>query len=135
MKRFFDLFLSCLIIVFFSPFICLVFLFILITMGRPVIFKQIRPGLCGKPFTIHKFRTMRNLKNSEGVSLQDSLRLTSTGRFLRKISLDELPQLFNIIKGDLSFVGPRPLLMEYLPLYTPEQARRLAEENRMTPCD
>jgi sugar transferase EpsL len=97
---------------------------ILLSMGNPVLFKQIRPGYQGKPFTIMKFRTMDNNLDQSGKILPDQERLTKTGKVLRRFSLDELPQLFNVLKGDLSFVGPRPLLMEYLPRYTPEQARR-----------
>jgi len=99
-------------------------LLILITMGKPVLFKQQRPGLYGRPFTIYKFRTMNNLRDRNGKLLPDEKRLTKVGRWIRKLSLDELPQLFNVLKGDMSFVGPRPLLMEYIPRYTQEQARR-----------
>lgn len=93
-------------------------------MGRPVLFKQQRPGLHGKIFSINKFRTMTNAKDEQGNLLPNDQRITKLGQFLRKLSLDELPQLFNVLKGDLSLVGPRPLLVEYLDLYTPEQARR-----------
>jgi len=93
-------------------------------LGSPVIFKQSRPGLNGIPFTIYKFRTMVNTRNQKGELLPDAERLTSLGRTLRHFSLDEIPQLYNVLKGDLSMVGPRPLLMEYLPLYTLKQARR-----------
>ena len=93
-------------------------------MGRPIIFTQQRPGLSGKPFTIYKFRTMNDERDAQGNLLPDEQRLTRFGKFLRKTSLDELPELFNVLKGDMSLVGPRPLLMEYLPLYSAEQARR-----------
>lgn len=93
-------------------------------LGSPILFKQQRPGLHGKPFYLYKFRTMTDERDENGKLLPDHLRLTSFGKFLRKYSLDELPQLFNVLKGDISLVGPRPLLMEYLELYTPEQARR-----------
>jgi sugar transferase EpsL len=97
---------------------------IICTTGFPVFFKQKRPGLFGKPFYIYKFRTMIEKRDEEGKMLPGSQRLTKLGRFLRKYSLDELPQLFNVLKGDLSLVGPRPLLMEYLSIYTEEQKRR-----------
>lgn len=93
-------------------------------LGRPILFKQQRPGLHGKPFTMYKFRTMRDAVDSHGQPLPDSERLTPLGRFLRASSLDELPELFNVLCGDMSLVGPRPLLMEYLNHYTPQQARR-----------
>ncbi|MGQ7075747.1 sugar transferase, partial [Escherichia sp. SP-MK2] len=95
-----------------------------IKLGSPVIFKQQRPGLHGKPFYLYKFRTMTDEKDEQGNLHSDYLRLTSFGKFLRKLSLDELPQLINVMKGDISLIGPRPLLMEYLSLYTPEQNRR-----------
>ena len=95
-----------------------------ITMGKPVLFVQQRPGFHGTPFYLYKFRTMTNASNSKSELLPDKLRMTAAGTILRRSSLDELPQLFNVLKGDLSFVGPRPLLMEYLPRYSPEQARR-----------
>ena len=99
-------------------------LLVRIFLGSPVIFSQQRPGLKGKPFTLYKFRTMTDARDEKGQLLPDAERLTRFGRFLRASSLDELPELWNILRGDMSFVGPRPLLMEYLPLYTPEQMRR-----------
>ena len=93
-------------------------------LGSPVVFSQKRPGLHGKPFTMYKFRTMRDAVDNHGQQLPDSERMTPMGRFLRASSLDELPELFNVLRGDMSLVGPRPLLMEYLDRYTPQQARR-----------
>jgi len=93
-------------------------------MGSPVLFRQIRPGLRGRPFRMIKFRTMRDATDAQGAALPDAERLTPLGRFLRNSSLDELPGLWNVLRGEMSLVGPRPLLMEYLPLYSPQQARR-----------
>ncbi|WP_461393249.1 sugar transferase [Deferrisoma sp.] len=93
-------------------------------LGTPVFFRQVRPGMHGRPFVMYKFRTMTDARGPDGELLPDAERLTPFGRWLRSTSLDELPELFNVLKGEMSLVGPRPLLMEYLPLYTPEQARR-----------
>ncbi|WP_062109526.1 sugar transferase [Bacillus niameyensis] len=124
MKRCFDFFSSIFLFIIFSPIMLLISLFIKLTQGGPVLFTQQRPGLHGIPIHIFKFRTMTNKRDNKGILLPDEQRLTRFGQFLRKASLDELPQLLNVIKGDLSLVGPRPLLMEYLPLYTEEQAKR-----------
>ncbi len=107
-----------------SPVLAVLALWIRVVMGSPVLFRQRRPGLGGAFFTLVKFRTMRAAFGADGQPLPDAQRLTRLGRFLRASSLDELPQLWNVLKGELSLVGPRPLLVEYLPLYTPEQARR-----------
>jgi lipopolysaccharide/colanic/teichoic acid biosynthesis glycosyltransferase len=124
MKRFFDMFLASLALLLFSiPLLLLIWL-IRSKLGSPVFFKQIRPGLHGRPFQMVKFRSMTDARGPDGQLLPDADRLTPFGRFLRASSLDELPGLWNVLKGDMSLVGPRPLLMEYLPLYSPEQARR-----------
>jgi lipopolysaccharide/colanic/teichoic acid biosynthesis glycosyltransferase len=124
MKRVFDHLLACLALLA----LCLPLLFltwqIRRKLGSPVLFKQVRPGLHGKPFKMVKFRTMTDERGAEGALLPDAQRLTPFGRFLRASSLDELPELWNVLKGEMSLVGPRPLLMEYLPLYSLEQARR-----------
>lgn len=130
-KRLFDFSLSLFLIVMLSPLIVAVALMTRIKLGSPVLFKQLRPGLHGKAFTIYKFRTMTNLK-ANTMTCSDDLRLTSFGTFLRRYSLDELPQLFNVLKGDMSFVGPRPLLMEYLDLYSQAQFRRHEVKPGMT---
>jgi lipopolysaccharide/colanic/teichoic acid biosynthesis glycosyltransferase len=124
-KRTFDLLVAFFGLLFLSPVMVGIAIAILLTAGRPVFFMQRRPGLNGKPFSIVKFRTMRRaLTSGAGHPLQDSERLTALGRWLRKTSLDELPGLFNVLRGDMSLVGPRPLLMEYLGYYTPDEARR-----------
>lgn len=107
-----------------SPLLLILALLVSFKIGSPIIFTQTRPGLHGKPFTIYKFRTMTDERDADGNLLPDAERLTRFGRFLRSTSLDELPELFNVLKGDMSLVGPRPLLMQYLERYTPEQARR-----------
>ncbi len=106
------------------PFLLLIALFVWRNLGSPILFRQQRPGLHGKPFTLLKFRTMTDARDADGNLLPDEKRLTRFGQFLRRTSLDELPELFNVLRGDMSLVGPRPLLMHYLDLYTPEQARR-----------
>ncbi|MDQ0155356.1 sugar transferase [Robertmurraya andreesenii] len=124
MKRILDLFISILGLIVLAPLMLLVALLIKWKLGAPVLFKQKRPGLHGAPFDLYKFRSMSNERDHDGKLLPDHLRITSLGVFLRKFSLDELPQLINVLKGELSLVGPRPLLMEYLPLYSEKQARR-----------
>jgi lipopolysaccharide/colanic/teichoic acid biosynthesis glycosyltransferase len=107
-----------------SPLLAVTALVIWVTLGRPIIFRQVRPGYRGRLFTLYKFRTMRNAFAADGQPLPDAERLTPLGRWLRRFSIDELPELWNVLKGDMSLVGPRPLLIEYLARYTPEQARR-----------
>ena len=122
--RIFDILLSLLLLVILFPVLLIIALTIRYKMGSPILFKQLRPGFKEKHFIIFKFRTMRNAINSDGSQLPDNQRLDSFGKFLRSTSLDELPALWNVYKGDMSLVGPRPLLMEYLPLYSLRQARR-----------
>lgn len=124
MKRMFDFILSLLALIILSPLLLLLGILVLIKLGKPIIFKQQRPGLNEEIFTMYKFRTMKDLIDSEGRSLSDEERLTRFGKFLRSTSLDELPELWNVVKGDMSLVGPRPLLVEYLDLYNDEQKRR-----------
>lgn len=123
-KRVFDIIASCILLVLFSPVMALTACLIYLTMGSPVLFRQQRPGLYGQPFTLVKFRTMTDARDKTGNLLPDEMRLTRLGALLRSTSLDELPELFNVLKGEMSLVGPRPLKMEYLSLYTPRQARR-----------
>lgn len=124
MKRFFDLSVIFFSSVFLIPLGLFLWLLVRIKLGSPAIFKQVRPGFQGKAFTMYKFRSMTDEKDSHGHLLPDEQRLTSFGQRLRSTSLDELPELINVVKGDMSLVGPRPLLMEYLPRYTKEQFRR-----------
>ncbi len=124
MKRIFDVIVSFSVLLAFSPILLIVALLVRTKLGSPIFFTQIRPGLHGKPFKMVKFRTLTEQKDQSGNYLPDADRLTSFGALLRSTSLDELPELWNVLKGDMSLVGPRPLLMEYLPLYTPEQYRR-----------
>jgi sugar transferase EpsL len=123
-KRLFDIIFSLTLIILLAPLILFIALLIWVTMGRPILFKQRRVGYQGQVFTIYKFRTMTEERDENGNLLPDEQRLTRFGRFLRETSLDELPELFNVLKGDMSLVGPRPLLVEYLPYYTPEERKR-----------
>ncbi|MNF76395.1 putative sugar transferase EpsL [compost metagenome] len=124
LKRIFDIAASACGLLLLSPIIAVVAWQISRKLGSPVLFRQVRPGLNGKPFEMVKFRTMRDAVDAQGNPLPDSERMTPFGSFLRSTSLDELPELWNVLKGDMSLVGPRPLLMEYLPLYSAEQYRR-----------
>ncbi|WP_107942076.1 sugar transferase [Metasolibacillus fluoroglycofenilyticus] len=124
MKRLFDFIVSFIALIMLSPVIGVVALLIRKKIGSPVLFKQPRPGLHGEVFHVYKFRTMTDERDVHGELLPDAVRLTKFGQLLRKLSLDELPQLWNVLKGDMSFVGPRPLLVEYLPLYNERQAHR-----------
>jgi len=123
-KRCLDFILALILLVLFSPIMVVLALLIRLNMGGPVIFRQLRPGLHGRPFYLYKFRTMTDRVDERGKLLEDEKRLTPLGSKIRRYSLDELPQLFNVLKGELSFVGPRPLLMAYLERYNEEQARR-----------
>ena len=123
-KRFFDFLLSLVLLLILCPIYIVVVLLILFKIGRPVFFRQKRPGVSGKIFNIYKFRTMTVEKDEGGELLPDEQRLTSVGMYIRSASLDELPQILNVLKGDMSFVGPRPLLIEYLSLYSEKQSRR-----------
>jgi lipopolysaccharide/colanic/teichoic acid biosynthesis glycosyltransferase len=124
MKRAFDIVVASFALMAFSPVMLVLAFLIRRTMGKPVLYRQMRPGLNGIPFEMVKFRSMRDAFDATGAPLADAERLTSLGRFMRSTSLDEAPELWNVIRGDMSLVGPRPLLTEYLPLYSPEQARR-----------
>jgi lipopolysaccharide/colanic/teichoic acid biosynthesis glycosyltransferase len=124
MTRTRDFVLSFLGLALLAPLLLLVGSFVAVYLGRPVLYRQVRPGLYGKPFSMVKFRTMTDERSEDGSLLPDAQRLTSFGRFLRASSIDELPELWNVLRGDMSLVGPRPLLMEYLPLYNSEQGRR-----------
>ena len=124
MKRLFDIFVSAGALILLSPLMVCLALLIRVKLGAPVLFSQVRPGLNTGPFRMYKFRSMTNARDAHGSLLPDALRLKAFGKFLRASSLDELPELFNILRGDMSLVGPRPLLMGYLPLYSARQARR-----------
>jgi len=123
-KRVADIVAAFLILLMLAPLLLILAVLIRIKLGSPVLFCQQRPGRHGKPFVMYKFRTMVNATDSQGLLLSDEERLIPFGRMLRRTSIDELPELINVLKGEMSLVGPRPLLMEYLPLYSPEQARR-----------
>lgn len=124
LKRFVDIIIATIALILLSPLYFYVAYKVKKNLGSPVLFRQVRPGLHGKPFEMIKFRTMKDAIDEQGNSLPDSQRLTPFGKMLRSSSLDEMPELWNVIKGDMSIVGPRPLLMEYLPLYNTEQAKR-----------
>jgi sugar transferase EpsL len=123
-KRLFDLAASGIGLLLLSPLLLILAVLVRLRHGSPVFFRQQRPGYLGTPFSLYKFRTMTDARGGDGLLLPDSERLTSLGRFLRATSLDELPELFNVLRGDMSLVGPRPLLMQYLDRYSPEQMRR-----------
>jgi lipopolysaccharide/colanic/teichoic acid biosynthesis glycosyltransferase len=123
-KRLFDVLVTVALLPLVLPLLVLIAAGVYASVGRPVLFQQRRPGLHGRPFTLVKFRTMRETFDEEGIPFPDAQRLTTFGRLLRATSLDELPELWNVIRGEMSLVGPRPLLMEYLPRYTSRQARR-----------
>lgn len=123
-KRLFDLALTTPGLILISPLLTLIGILAWILQGRPILFRQVRPGYRAEPFTLYKFRTMTEALDPQGIARSDAERLTPLGRFLRSFSLDELPELFNVLKGEMSLVGPRPLLMRYLDRYTPDQARR-----------
>lgn len=131
-KRFFDIIFSFLCLIIFFPLILLIIFLIKMKLGSPIFFTQVRPGLNEKLFILYKFRTMRAQDNESDACLNDSERMTNFGKFLRSTSLDELPELMNILMGDMSFVGPRPLLVEYLPLYNKFQSRRHAVRPGLT---
>ena len=124
-KRVFDIAVAMLALVVLSPLLLVLAVLVRVRLGAPVLFRQVRPGLHGRPFTIYKFRTMRDAEDEYGRPLSDEARLTDFGRMLRSTSLDELPELVNVLKGDMSLVGPRPLIMAYVDRYTHEQARRM----------
>jgi lipopolysaccharide/colanic/teichoic acid biosynthesis glycosyltransferase len=123
-KRCIDILVAALVLLLFAPLLACVALVLRLQMGSPVFFRQVRPGYRAQPFTLLKFRTMNSARDEQGSLLPDEERLTKLGAFLRRYSVDELPQLWNVLKGEMSLVGPRPLLMQYLARYTPEQMRR-----------
>lgn len=123
-KRLVDVLVAAILLLLLWPVLLVVWVIVRWKLGKPALFRQERPGLAGRPFNMVKFRTMTDARDANGHLMPDSVRLTKLGRFLRATSLDELPELWNVLKGDMSLVGPRPLRMEYLPLYTPEENRR-----------
>ena len=123
-KRLFDILFSALVLILLSPLIAITAIFVIIDLGFPIFFTQIRPGYKGNLFKIYKFRSMKDIENRKGMQIPDIRRLTTFGLFIRSTSIDEIPSLWNVFIGDMSLVGPRPLLVEYLPLYNKEQARR-----------
>jgi sugar transferase EpsL len=131
-KRFLDVALAVPMLILLSPVLALVILLVRMKLGSPAFFRQQRPGLRGRPFVIYKFRTMTDARDAQGSLLIDEQRLTPFGRLLRRTSMDELPELYNVLKGEMSLVGPRPLLMQYLDRYTPEQMRRHEVKPGMT---
>lgn len=124
LKRGMDILVALVALIVLAPLMLLLAVLVRWKLGAPVLFRQVRPGRAGRPFILCKFRTMRDAHDAGGAALPDAERLTGFGRFMRRTSLDELPELWNVLSGDMSLVGPRPLLMEYLALYSPEQARR-----------
>lgn len=133
-KRLFDISIAFFALIFLMPLLILLGLIVQVKHGRPILFKQQRPGFSGNPFKFYKFRTMTNEKDHEGKLLPDANRLTPFGTFLRRTSLDELPSLINVLKGDMSLVGPRPLLMQYIPLYNEFENRRHEVKPGITGC-
>lgn len=131
-KRGFDLAVGSLILLVVSPLMLVLWVLVRWNMGAPVVFRQVRPGLLGRTFGLIKFRTMNDRRDAQGRPLPDAERLTPLGRWMRRLSLDELPQLLNVIRGEMSLVGPRPLLVQYLERYSPEQARRHEVKPGMT---
>ncbi len=124
LKRLSDLVLALMAAILLAPVLAVVAVLVRTRLGSPVLFRQVRPGLHGQPFEMVKFRTMTDARGADGALLPDAVRLTPFGQFLRRASLDELPELWNVLRGEMSLVGPRPLLLQYLPLYSPTQARR-----------
>ena len=124
LKRLLDISVAAFALIILSPLLAVVAVLVRVKLGSPIFFRQVRPGLEGRPFTLVKFRTMLDARDEHGEPRPDAERMTDFGRWLRSTSIDELPELWNVLKGEMSLVGPRPLLMHYLPLYSPEQARR-----------